>query len=212
MSGVGVIILSTQWLAVVGSVPTSSTWVSPAPLMMPPHYVSEKLVFLTLIKVPVACVCGRKSSPAVAEPHRHGWVCLQAAIQAAGTALANINQQAVAIGSISLLCALYTPKAIAKFVPGSLIGLLAGTATAYFGKLSESAPVPVCPGLPISLPTILKASYLFERASTPYECCFKLNSLTAALASSFSGAMLLITRALTGKLVKARVWGRVQMC
>lgn len=67
-------------------------------------------------------------------------VCLQAAIQAAGTALANINQQAVAIGSISLLCALYTPRAVAKFVPGSLIGLLAGTATAYFGKLSESAP------------------------------------------------------------------------
>jgi len=116
MSGVGVIILSTQWLAVVGSVPTSSTW---------------------------------------------------AAIQAAGTALANINQQAVAIGSISLLCALYTPKAIAKFVPGSLIGLLAGTATAYFGKLNvltlgqipAGLPVPRMPSFPVELlPTIVASA------------------------------------------------------
>lgn len=128
MSGVGVIILSTQWLAVVGSVPTSTTWVRSS---------GDSLCTRTCRWRPRATnnwwsvgaisLAGRPKTLVLR--------CMQAALQAAGSALSNINLQAVAVGSISLLCALFTPRALAKFVPGSLIGLLAGTAAAYFGKM-----------------------------------------------------------------------------
>ena len=131
MSGVGVIILSTQWLAVVGSVPTSTTWVRKLRRLR--LHQDLQITPVSSVQSGGLCVSGSNDS---------GWAseelvlwCMQAALQAARSALSNVNLQAVAVGSISLLCSLFTPKALAKFVPGSLIGLLAGTAAAYFGKM-----------------------------------------------------------------------------
>ena len=61
---------------------------------------------------------------------------LQAAIQHAAGWVANINTQALVVGGVSLVCSLFTPAAITRFVPGSLLGLVAGTLTSVYTKTS----------------------------------------------------------------------------
>jgi MFS superfamily sulfate permease-like transporter len=61
---------------------------------------------------------------------------LQAAIQNAAGWVANINTQALLVGGVSLLCSLFTPVAITRFVPGSLLGLVAGTLTSVYTRSS----------------------------------------------------------------------------
>ena len=73
----------------------------------------------------------------------------QAAIQHAGSALANVNVQALIAGSVSLLISVCTPAALSRFVPGSLLGLAAGTLLANMKGFS--APNLLCATSPISL-------------------------------------------------------------
>jgi MFS superfamily sulfate permease-like transporter len=66
---------------------------------------------------------------------------MQAAIQHATGWVANINTQALVVGGVSLVCSLFTPAAITRFVPGSLLGLVAGTLTSVYTKTSTQADV-----------------------------------------------------------------------
>lgn len=61
---------------------------------------------------------------------------LQAAMQHAAEWVANTNAQALLVGGVSLLCSAFTPAAVSRFVPGSLLGLVAGTLTALYTKSS----------------------------------------------------------------------------
>lgn len=139
MSGVGVIILSTQWLSLVGASPVSTT---------------------------------------------------AAALQQAGAALANVNMHALFVGSLSLLLTVCTPPAVARIVPGSLIGLVVGTATAYFNHLN----VPCLGSIPFGLPSPLMPMATLELFPTMMASAMVL----AVLGSIDSLLTSLVADSLTG--------------
>ena len=64
----------------------------------------------------------------------------QAAIQALPAAVSSANPHAVALGGFSLAVALLTPRRVSKFVPSSLLALVAGTAASFL--CGASMPLP----------------------------------------------------------------------
>lgn len=108
MTGIGCIILSTQWPTLLGH--------APAPSAM-------------------------------------------AAAQHAAEFIAHPNSQALLVGGVSLLCSVCTPVAVSRYVPGSLLGLVAGTLTAFYGRMDlptlgaipSGLPLPRLPSFPVEL-------------------------------------------------------------
>lgn len=109
------IILSTQWPTLLGHAPASST------------LVRQRCIFAC------ASTISRKQSCIKFDLSLSH---LQAAMQHGAHWIANTNTQALLVGGVSLLCSVFTPTAVSRFVPGSLLGLVGGTLTATYTKSS----------------------------------------------------------------------------
>lgn len=75
-------------------------------------------------------------------------------------ALQTINSQALGVGLLALSFCLFTPKKISRFVPGSLLGLIAGTLTAIYLNLGELYVICASKGANIFSEVVLSARNL----------------------------------------------------